>query len=122
MGEIQDKEEMAELSGAIIGDGWIQSNERSLFIAGDPTEDRDYYDLKISKLISKLLCPTKPKEFSYWGVYGVSIHNKKAIQKLLDIDLPKGRKGNSVSIPQWVLKSKVLFDLVLSCKSVEDSF
>ena len=36
MGKIQDKEKIAELVGAIIGDGWIQSNEQNFFIAGDP--------------------------------------------------------------------------------------
>jgi hypothetical protein len=72
MGRIQD-EDIAEFCGAMIGDGWIQNNEKCLFLAGDPLEDKDYYDNHISKLISKIIIPIKPKSFPYWKVYGISI-------------------------------------------------
>jgi len=105
MGEIQDKEKIAELCGAIIGDGWIQSNESGFFIAGDPTEDKDYYDYYLAPLISKILISVKPKDFPYWGVYGISIYKKEYINQLLKFGLPKGKKVNSAEIPEWIKKA-----------------
>nr|AQS29446.1 hypothetical protein [uncultured archaeon] len=105
MGEIKDKEKVAELCGAIIGDGWIQADERCFFLAGDSREDKDYYDNHISKIISNFIYPVKPKEFPYWQVYGVSLYKKEAINKLLRLGLPKGRKAESASVPNWILTS-----------------
>jgi len=105
MGEIQDKKIVAELCGAIIGDGWIQSNEKSCFIAGDPIEDKEYYDLYLSKLISKTIKKVETKEFPYWKVYGVSIHGKENIQKLLNFGLPKGNKALTAKILSWIKNS-----------------
>ncbi len=61
MGESQDSK-IAELCGAIMGDGWIQENESGFFIAGDPEEDKEYYDEHLSQLINKIL--KKKKIFS----------------------------------------------------------
>lgn len=105
MGEIQNKEKLAEICGAIIGDGWIQSNEQSFFLTGDPKEDKDYYDYHISQLISKFIHPVKPREFQYWKVYGVSIHTKSKIKKLLDLGLPKGKKVETAEVPKWITNS-----------------
>lgn len=105
MGEVQDNEKLAELCGAIIGDGWIQSNERAFFIAGDPQEDKDYYDTHLKKMFKEILVPVSPKEFSYWGVYGISIYKKKIIKKLLDLELPKGHKAKSAKVPKWIKDS-----------------
>ncbi len=105
MGEIKDKEKIAELCGAIIGDGWIQSNEKGLFLAGDQVEDKDYYDFRISKLISDLFVKVKPRSFPYWRVYGISIYKKRIIKRFLDLDLPKGPKSFSAKIPKWILNS-----------------
>ena len=106
MGEIKNSEEVAEFCGAMIGDGWIQANERSLFLAGDPTEDRDYYDLHISKFINEKITPMKTKEFPYWKVHGVSLHKKEIIRKIIsDFNLPKGKKVKTAKIPEWINKS-----------------
>jgi hypothetical protein len=105
MGGIKDKEKLAEICGAMIGDGWIQSNEQSFFLAGDPKEDKDYYDNHISKLISKLIVPVKPKEFLYWKVYGISIHTKSQVKKLLDLGLPKGKKVKTAEVPRWIIEA-----------------
>ncbi len=106
MGEIQDKEIISELCGAIIGDGWIQSNERCFFLAGDPTEDRDYYDSHIPEIFRKVLITVTPKEFPYWSVYGISIYKKDIIQKLLSWNIPKGKKVDTARIPNWIKKSE----------------
>lgn len=104
MGEIQDNS-AAELCGAIIGDGWIQSNEKSLFLAGNPTEDKIYYDLKVVQLFKNLSIDVIPKDFSYWGVYGISIHSKELIQRFLNLGIPKGKKSLTAQIPQWIFRS-----------------
>jgi len=107
MGEIQDKKRIAELCGAIIGDGWIEGREKGFFIAGDPIDDKEYYDNNMRELIKDVLnIDVITKEFPYWGVYGISIYKGKIIKKLLKLGLPKGKKANSAFIPSWILKSK----------------
>ncbi len=106
MGEIQeDKEKVAELCGAVIGDGWIQSNERGFFLAGDPNEDREYYDNYIANLVSQILFKVKPRHFPYWSVYGISLYKRDSIKKLLEWGLPKGKKVDSAEIPKWIINS-----------------
>lgn len=102
MGKIQDTEKIAELCGAIVGDGWIQNNEKSFFVAGDPSEDKEYYDGRLSKLFEELLESSKPKEFPYWKVYGISIHKKYLIQKILSWEIQKGKKCGVAKIPKWI--------------------
>jgi len=110
MDEIQ-KIRIAEICGAIIGDGWIQSNEQSFFLAGDLTEDKEYYDNYISKIISKELFPVEPREFPYWNVYGIGIYKREIVKKLLDWGLPKGKKVDTAKIPIWIINSneKIIF-------------
>jgi intein/homing endonuclease len=106
MGEIQDKEDIAEFCGAAIGDGWIQSNEKSFFLAGDPNEDKEYYDSHMLPLINKILnLELKTKNFPYWKVYGISIHKKEVIKMLLKFGLPKGKKVDVAAVPDWIMKS-----------------
>ncbi|MBT4376744.1 hypothetical protein HOD29_05195 [archaeon] len=102
MGGIQDKEKVAEICGAIIGDGWIQGNGRGCFIAGDPLEDKEYYDEHLSKIFSEIICPIETKNFPYWKVYGIGLYKKKEIQKLLDFGLKKGKKVDIVTTPNWI--------------------
>lgn len=105
MGKIQENEKLAELCGAIIGDGWIQSNEQNFFLAGDPIEDKEYYDKHISKIITELIAPVKPKHFPYWQVYGIGIYNKSIIKKLLALEIPKGKKAKTALVPSWIINS-----------------
>ena len=107
MGEVQDKQKIAEICGAIMGDGWIQSNGQSFFIAGNPIEDKDYYDSYLKELVNKILnVNVVPRNFSYWGVYGISVHKKEKIKKLLSFGLIKGRKVKSARVPEWIYLSK----------------
>ena len=106
MGEIQDSIEIGEMCGAIIGDGWIQADERCFFLAGDPIEDKEYYDQNMSKLFRKRGYFVKPQNFPYWRVYGISIYKKDKIKELLSFGLPKGRKAKSATIPEWIINSK----------------
>lgn len=100
------KEQISELCGAIMGDGWIQENERGFFITGDPINDKEYYDSHITKLINRILSIiTKPKNFPYWKVYGISLYKQNLIKKLLSFGLAKGKKVNSAYIPDWIYNS-----------------
>lgn len=107
MGEIQDKEELAEFCGAMMGDGWIQSNGKSLFLAGNPSEDKDYYDKNIVPIVSHLIVPVKAGNFPYWGVYGIGIYKKDLVKEVLSWGLLKGKKVDVVSIPSWIKSSSL---------------
>ncbi len=107
MGGIKESKEIAELCGAVMGDGWIEERERGFFIAGDPKEDKEYYDKHLSDLINKVLeIKTFPKSFPYWGVYGISLYKQELIKKLLTFGLAKGKKVKSAYVPEWILNSK----------------
>jgi len=105
MGKTQDKCSKAELCGALIGDGWIHSNERNLFLAGDPKEDKSYYDYRITQLFNNLSIKVNPKHFPYWKVYGISLYSKSKIKKFLDLGVPKGKKSFTAEVPEWIKKS-----------------
>ena len=105
MGKIQDLS-VAELCGAMIGDGWIQSNKKNMFLAGDPTEDKDYYDKNIINLFQNLSIKVTSKNFPYWGAYGISIHSKKIIKQFIDMGIPEGKKCYTAQVPQWIINSK----------------
>jgi hypothetical protein len=100
------KECEAELCGAVIGDGWIESRKTDFFLAGDPREDRDYYDMHVIEIFRRVLgVNPKPRHFPYWKVYGISLHRKALIEKLLELGLPSGKKAYSASIPDWIVNS-----------------
>lgn len=103
MGRVQDKIIVAELCGTIVGDGWIQSNEQSFFIAGDVSEDKPYYDIHLKKLFGEVLTEVNPREFPYWRVYGISIHKKAIIKNILKWGIQKGKKVDIASVPEWIL-------------------
>lgn len=103
-------EKIAELCGAVMGDGWICGNEKSFFLAGDPSEDRDYYDKHIPKLIKEIFrISILPKSFPYWKVYGIGIYKKKIIAELLSFGLKKGKKVDVTEIPEWILRENKEF-------------
>lgn len=105
MGKIKNKEKVAEFCGAMVGDGWIQSNGRSLFLAGNLIEDKEYYDLTIGPLVTEIIAPVKPKPFDYWSVYGIGVHKKNIIKEVLSWGLKGGKKVDSASIPKWIMES-----------------
>ena len=115
MGGIKGKEDIAEFCGAVMGDGWIGEREKGFFIAGDSTEDKDYYDKHLLRIVNKILnIKLKNKNFPYWGVYGISIYKKSLIKRLLDFGLAKGKKVKSAYVPDWILKSnkKINFSFI----------
>ena len=96
---------MAEICGAFIGDGWIESRKTSMYIAGSLTEDRKYYNEEISKLFSRNIGKVTPKEFTYWHVYGIGFHRTEVIKQLLNLGFNPGKKNGIIRIPEWIMNS-----------------
>lgn len=104
---------LSEICGVIIGDGWIQSNKSNLFITGNPTEDKLYYDNYLVPLINREFnLKLKARPFPYWKTYGIGIYRKQIIKNILSLGLPKGRKAKIVSIPK-IFKNKRKFFISL---------
>tara|TARA_Y100000310_G_C20693181_1_gene823727 strand:- start:216 stop:971 length:756 start_codon:yes stop_codon:yes gene_type:complete len=97
---------IAEILGAFIGDGWIQSDQKALYVVGNLTEDKDYFDLFLAPLFSRCFNSVIPKKFPYWKVYGIGIYKKNIIENALNLGFQKGNKSLTVKIPQQYIKSK----------------
>jgi len=95
----------AEILGAFIGDGWLEKSMGSLYITGNPTEDKEYYDLFLGPLFCKIFSKVEPKKFSYWGVYGISCHKRQVLQRCLALGFQSGTKSLTVQIPQEIINS-----------------
>jgi len=103
-------EKIAELCGAITGDGWICSTEKSFFLAGDMSEDKDYYDDNIAKIVNEIFnIKILPKKYPYWKVYGIGVHKKNLVKKLLNYGLKKGKKVDTAFVPEWILSNRIYF-------------
>lgn len=97
--------EIAEILGAFIGDGWIESRGSVIYICGDSTEDKDYYDKFLAPLFSKHFVLVKPKKFKYWNVYEISSCNKDIIKKALSLGFQKGKKCYIAEITDFIMNS-----------------
>lgn len=103
-------EGISEICGAIIGDGWIQSNESGLFITGNITKDKSYYDDHLVPLIRKeLKINIRARQFPYWRICGVSICQPDIIKMFLRLGMLKGKKALGVFIPNIFKKDKKYF-------------
>ena len=100
-----DKEKLAEICGAFIGDGWIESRGTSCYLAGHLSEDKEYYDKHIVRLFKETLIQVKPKMYPYWGVYGIGVHKKEIINLLVQLGIQKGKKVYSTEVPEWILSA-----------------
>ncbi|MBN2142849.1 hypothetical protein JW711_05980 [Candidatus Woesearchaeota archaeon] len=112
--------ELAEILGAFIGDGWIQSNERSLYIAGNIIKDKEYYGF-LSHLISSNLVEVSPKVFLSWHVMGVAIHKKGLIGQLIGLGFQKGKKSLVAKIPAVIMNSSNMNLKVSVVRGIYDS-
>ena len=109
--EIKNKDllnnpEIAEILGAFIGDGWIESDKDALYITGSPTEDKDYYENHLAPLFSKYFTPVKPKKFPYWKVYGLVTYKKDVIKKAINLGFQVGPKSLVAKISKEIMQSK----------------
>jgi hypothetical protein len=103
---LQIDEQLAEFCGAFIGDGWIESRKSVLYIAGDRTEDKEYYDAYLAPLFSKVICHVSPQAFPYWNVYGIRCCKSALIQECINLGLQAGKKAYSAKIPDAIMLSE----------------
>ncbi|MBS3172708.1 hypothetical protein J4438_03995 [Candidatus Woesearchaeota archaeon] len=99
-------DEVAEIIGAHIGDGWIESRGNALYIAGHKEDDKDYYDNHLCPLFSKYFSKVKPRNFDYWSVYGFNLYKKEIIDKIIELGVKKGKKTLIVEFPSWIFFKK----------------
>jgi len=93
----------AEILGAFIGDGWIETSLNGFYITGDRIEDKDYYDTFLAPLFSEEFSSITPKEFSYWKVYGIGCYRREIIRKCVDLGFQTGKKSLVAKIPDYVM-------------------
>lgn len=98
--------EIAEIMGAFIGDGWIEKRGSAIYITGDKIEDKEYYDNFLACLFTNNFLYIKPKEFPYWGVYGVSCYKKQVIKKCIELGFQQGKKVFDTKIPESIIQSR----------------
>jgi intein/homing endonuclease len=98
--------EVAEILGAFLGDGWIESRKSALYILGDPFEDLLYYNNYLGPLFIKNFSDGRLKPFSSWGVYGLVSYKKQTISKAIDLGFQIGPKALCAKIPEKVFFSK----------------
>jgi intein/homing endonuclease len=102
----------AELIGAFVGDGWMSKTNSgtSLFISGNPKDEKPYYDERIKFLFNKIFkIEIKPRHFEYWGTYGCYVGKKEVISKFVNAGLPIGSKSIIVKVPNQIIKNKKLY-------------
>jgi intein/homing endonuclease len=84
-----------------------------LYIAGHPTEDKEYYDKYLGPLFSKTLVGIKPKLYPYWKVYGIHTYKRDVIKKIIGFGVKKGVKGTNLKLPTWIFSNKELMKAAL---------
>jgi len=91
---MKSESNFAELWGIAIGDGWIgRGSGLTLFISGDPIEDKNYYDKHIKLLFKNVFNYTiNPIPFAYWDTYGIAIGKKEIIKEFIKNNFPIGKK------------------------------
>ncbi len=98
--------EVAEILGAFIGDGWLESSLGAIYITGDKTEDKEYYDAFLGPLFSEHFSPVTPQQFPYWNVYGIGSSKKIAIEKCLSLGFQPGSKALVAKMPDFIMKTQ----------------
>jgi len=114
-------ENLCELFGIFLGDGCLSETARysEIVIAGDITEEREFYNKHIIPLFNKELAiplinkEIKGRAYPKVGVYGIYSFNKKLVQEFKKtFNLTSGPKTNIV-IPQNILSNKKFLIKVL---------
>lgn len=108
-------EEFAEVLGAFLGDGWIESRGTALYIAGSLLDDKHYYDAYLADLFSRIFVPVKPRLFPYWGVYGIVTYKSAIVRKAVSVGFCPGDKARTVCLSEEIVSSqnKSLFKGIL---------
>src|SRR3990167_1346399 len=102
--------ELAEICGIHAGDGYFRVSERGkgeVDISGH-MEEKDYYENHVIPLFNKVFnLDIKGRAFSR-GSYGFVSYRNEIRDALIGLGFPKGKKSETVRIPQLVLESKDL--------------
>ncbi len=101
----------AELLGAFVGDGWMSKTNSgiSLFITGNPKDEKEYYKRIISLFKKEFLVVLEPRDFKYWGTYGIYTGRKEIIHKFIEAGMPVGNKSICVKVPMEIKNNKELY-------------
>lgn len=104
--------EIAEISGAIVGDGHLsryispKRTSYSIQISGNPLDDYDYF-IYLSSLFEKNF--NKKLKFGKDGnSFKLYTHSKEILNYFESIGINSGKKANTISIPRLILKNKNL--------------
>lgn len=102
----------AELLGMHAGDGTLyKTNSGGIVweLRGN-LDEKEFYDTHISSLLQKLnmTFSTGIRSGGKNGCYGIRSTNKKLIKYLLNAGFPIGKKSTTVSIPEHILKGKLI--------------
>ncbi len=102
----------AELYGAFAGDGWISRGNSglTLFITGNPADEKEYYRKRIRSLFKETVgLSVVPRDFKYWGTFGVMVCRKKIIETFISMGAPIGKKAQTIKVPDFVLSTASFF-------------
>ena len=107
--------QIAELVGAIIGDGYIYRKNRKyqIGLVGSPITDKEYFE-KLKQLILEEWNKEVHAKFRFRGLR--MVFNSKSICEFLinDLNLPHGKgKGQRVIIPEKITSRKELISHTL---------
>ena len=98
--------DLAYICGFLIGDGSLNfrlsKHEYSIKLVGNPKDEKEFYDIIISKLFKKIFnLDVKPKYHDGGGTYGITIFSKTLFRFLTEkANIPFGKKSHIVSIPK----------------------
>ncbi|MFH1387683.1 MAG: LAGLIDADG family homing endonuclease [Patescibacteria group bacterium] len=117
---IQPNKEICEFIGAFIGDGYIgnygkRKNQFLIGISGDQKLDEDYLKNYLRPLIIRNFPFTKPKLYyrKDENTLMLRIYCKKLYNLFLRFGFTKGRKSNSIKIPEQILKNEELMNATI---------
>ena len=108
----QKSNELAEIVGAILGDGNLNYYKKGkkigvyqVRIAGDLEKDREYHLNYLLPLISKLF-KIIPKEVIYPHERFIAVYSKELVEFFKGMGINAGDKIlNQSTIPKWIIKS-----------------
>lgn len=107
---LEESEDLAEITGIILGDGNILYKEgykHRLRISSNKTDEKEYREYT-KKLMEKLF-NIEPKSYDRKNKNATDlvINNKEKVKELIEKGLKSGNKvKNQVNVPEWVKKNE----------------
>jgi intein/homing endonuclease len=109
--KINFNEKLAELAGAILGDGnitWYKKGKKvgvyQIRIAGDLEKDKDYHTVYLRKLCKETL-NLNARELKRENERFLDIYSKELVKLFISMGLKPGNKiKNQITIPEWIFQ------------------